>query len=105
MKYSLIVLAMAAALATGTMAKECTGAAGKEPAKTEMTAEQKAAHTAKALERIKTKDEALYKELVALKEKDPAAFEAKMAELHKKRHAEAGKGKDGAKKECKDAAK
>jgi hypothetical protein len=107
MKYSLIVLAMIATLATGAMAKEGKGkgAAGAEPAKKEMTAEQKAEHTAKALERIKSKDEALYKELIALKEKDPAAFEAKMAELHKKRHAEAGKGKDEAKKGCKDAAK
>jgi hypothetical protein len=108
MKYSLIVLAMIATLATGAMAKEGKGkgAAGAEPAKKEMTAEQKAERTAKMLERIKSKDEALYKELVALKEKDPAAFEAKMAELHKKHHADGkGKGKDGAKKECKDAAK
>lgn len=106
MKFSLIVLAMIATLATGTMAKGGKAAAGAEPAKKEMTAEQKAEHMAKALERIKSKDEALYKELVALKEKDPAAFEAKMADLRKKHHAEAGKGKDGAKgKACKDAAK
>jgi hypothetical protein len=105
MKYSLIVMVMIAALATGAMAKDKKEAAGAEPAKKEMTAEQKAAHTTKMLERIKTKDEALYKELVALKEKDPAAFETKMTELRKKHHAAGGKGKDGAKKECKDAAK
>ncbi|MEI6646333.1 MAG: hypothetical protein WCP12_09865 [bacterium] len=105
MKYSLIVLAMIAALATGTMAKDGAGAAGAAPAKKEMTADQKAAHTAKMLENIKAKDEALYKELIALKEKDPAAFEAKMAELRAKHRAEAGKGKGGAKKACKDAAK
>jgi hypothetical protein len=101
MKYSLIVMAMVAALATGTMAKEGTGAAGTEPAKKEMTAEQKAEHQVKMLERIKSKDEALYKELVALKEKDPAAFEAKMTELRKKHHARDGKGKGGEKaKDC-----
>jgi uncharacterized protein with von Willebrand factor type A (vWA) domain len=109
MKYSLIVFAMVAALATGAFAKEGKGkgAAGAEPAKKEMTAEQKAEHTTKALERIKTKDEALYKELVALKEKDPAAFEKKMMEQHQKRHGEKGKGKKGGEKgkDCKDAAK
>jgi hypothetical protein len=105
MKYSLIVMVMIAALATGAMAKEQKATGGAEPAKKEMTAEQKAEHTAKALERIKTKDEALYKELVALKEKDPAAFEKKMGELRAKHHAAGGKGKDGAKKECKDATK
>jgi len=100
MKYSLIVMVMVAALATGAMAKEKACAAGAEPAKKEMTADQKAAHTAKALERIKSKDEALYKELIALKEKDPAAFEAKMAELRKQHRegAAKGKGKGKAKK-------
>lgn len=107
MKYSLIALAMIATLATGAMAKEGKGAAGKEPAKTEMTAEQKAEKQAKVLAAIKAKDEALYNELIALKEKDPAAFEAKMLELRKKHHeAGKGKGKGGEKgKGCKDAAK
>ena len=93
MKYSLIVFAMIAALATGAMAKEKKAAGAPAPAKKEMTADQKAAHVAKALEAIKAKDEALYNELIALKEKDPAAFEAKMAEQCKKGHTDGAKGK------------
>ena len=48
----------------------------------EMTEAQREAKMQKRLEQIKAKDEALYKELIALKEKDPAAFKAKMHELN-----------------------
>lgn len=66
-----------------------------------MTPEQREAMVNKRLETIKAKDEALYKELVDLKEKDPKAFRDKMRELaqaHGKAQREAkgqgqGKGK------------
>jgi hypothetical protein len=47
------------------------------------------------LERIKEKDKALYKGLVALKKKNLVAFEVEITKLFKIHHAESGGGKDG----------
>jgi hypothetical protein len=66
------------AAAAGGDAKAQAAAKGKHG---QMTEAQREAKMQKRLEQIKAKDEALYKELVALKEKDPAAFKAKMREL------------------------
>lgn len=94
MKQIMLAFAVMSALAMGTMAAE-EGAAGKEKGKAkhaEMTPAQREEMMNKRLESIKAKDEALYKELVALKEKDPDAFKAKMRELGKQAHGK-GKGK------------
>lgn len=104
MKQIVLAFAVMSALVTGVMAAE-EGAAVKEKGKAkhaEMTPAQREEMMNKRLEAIKAKDEALYKELVDLKEKDPAAFKAKMRELGKqqgKAHGKAkgkGKGKDQA---------
>ncbi len=57
-----------------------------------LTPEQREAMVTKRLEQIKAKDEALYKELVELKEKDPKAFRDKMREQGRGQ----GKGKGNA---------
>lgn len=108
----MLVCAMVAAMGLTGMAEEKAAVAdagaekvqvqGEKKKHGEMTEAQREARTAKALEQIKAKDEALYKELVALKEKDPEAFKAKMKELRAKAHAQApaegkGKGKPKAK--------
>ena len=92
MKVSLIMIAMVATLASGVMAKGQKAGAG-EPAKKEVTAEQKAKKYDKALEKIKAKDQALYNELVALKVSDPAAYEARMETLCKGKSEGKDKGK------------
>lgn len=87
----LLVCALAAVMGTSVLAEDAAATANT-PAKTEkakhakLTAEQREAMMTKRLEAIKAKDEALYKELVALREKDPAAFRAKMQELNKQEH-------------------
>jgi len=96
MKHVMLAFAVMAALATGAMAAEnAAGAeAGKGKAKHgEMTKEQREEMINKRLEAIKAKDEAKYKELVELREKDPEAFKAKMREMAKEEHAKGGKGK------------
>ncbi len=110
MKYSVILVAMIATLATGIMAKDGKVEVSKnasankaEPEKKDTANdkkakaadEQKAERMTEMLERIKETDKALYKELAALKKKKPAAFEAEMAKILKKHHAEAGGSKDG----------
>jgi len=78
------------ALAQGAAAGAAGGAATTEKAKhPKMTEEQRAAMIDKKLQEIKAKDEAQYKELIALKEKDPEAFKAKMRELFKADHPKA----------------
>jgi len=97
MKYPILMAcAMMAALTTSVLAQgAAAGGAAGGTAKTErakhpkMTEEQKAALIDKKLEEIKAKDEAQYKELIALKAKDPEAFKAKMHELIKADHAKA----------------
>jgi len=96
MKQIMMAFAMMSALTMGVMAAD-EAAAGAEKGKAkhaEMTPEKREEMMTKRLEQIKAKDEAQYKELIALKEKDPAAFKAKMKELGKQH----GKGK-GPKKE------
>lgn len=93
MKSMMLALAVMSALATGVMAAEqAEGGVKEKPKHAEMTKEQREAMMNKRLESIKAKDEALYKELIALKEKDPEAFKAKMREIGKQEHAK-GKGK------------
>jgi len=95
MKYPiLLVCAMMTAMSMSALAQgAAAGAAGTE--KTEkakhpkMTEAQREAAINKKLEEIKAKDEAQYKELIALKEKDPEAFKAKMHELFKADHPKA----------------
>lgn len=107
MKYLLISVAMIATCATGIMAKNGKVEASKnasanksEPEKKATANDTKVAADAQVaermtemLERIKETDKALYKELAALKKKNPAAFEAEMAKILKKHHAESGGGK------------
>lgn len=57
-----------------------------------LTPEQREAMVTKRLEQIKAKDEALYKELVELKEKDPKAFRDKMSEQGRGQGKGKGKG-------------
>lgn len=90
MKYPImLVCALVATVSLSTLAEDAAATAVAKPAATEkvkgakLTPEQREAMTNKKLEQIKAKDEALYKELVALREKDPAAFNAKMRELRK----------------------
>lgn len=96
----LLVCAMVAAMGVTVLAEDkapaaCAGGekaqvqAGKKGKHGPMTEAQREAMMNKHLEQIKAKDEAQYKELVALKEKDPEAFKAKMRELRKAQ----GKGK------------
>ena len=101
MKKIMLAMAVMSALTMGTLAAEEGAAAVKEkPKHAQMTKEQREAMMNKRLEAIKAKDEALYKELVALKEKDPEAFKAKMRELGKQEHAKnKGHGKGKAKGE------
>ncbi len=94
MKKIMLAMAVMSALTMGTLAaEEGAGAVKEKPKHAEMTKEQREAMMNKRLEAIKAKDEALYKELIALKEKDPEAFKVKMRELAKEEHAKAGKGK------------
>ena len=90
MKYPImLVCALVATVSLSTLAEDAAATAAAKPAATErvkgskLTPAQREAAINKRLEQIKAKDEALYKELVALREKDPAAFNAKMHELHK----------------------
>lgn len=102
MKTILLAMAVMSALTMGTLAAEDVGAVKEKPKHAEMTKEQREAMMNKRLEAIKAKDEALYKELIALKEKDPEAFKAKMRELGRQEHAKNkghGKGKGKAKGE------
>jgi len=101
----MLVCAMMMAMGASVWAEEKAQTAvaeGAEKAQVQIkhgpkTEAQREAMMNKRLERIKAKDEALYKELVALKEKDPAAFKAKMRELAKAdaaaAKAKAGEGK------------
>lgn len=90
MKQIMLAMAVMSALTMGTLAAEqAAGGVKEKPKHAEMTKEQKEAMMNKRLEAIKAKDEALYKELIALKEKDPEAFKAKMRELGKQEHAKA----------------
>lgn len=88
----MLVCAMVAAMGMTVMAEDKGVAAGAgEKAQVQagkgkhapMTEAQREAAINKQLEQIKAKDEAQYKELIALKEKDPEAFKAKMRELRK----------------------
>lgn len=93
MKTILLAMAVMSALTMGTLAAEEGAAAVKEkPKHAQMTKEQREAMMNKRLEAIKAKDEALYKELIALKEKDPEAFKAKMREIAKQQGQAHGKG-------------
>jgi hypothetical protein len=95
----LLVCAMVAAMGMTVMAEEKAAGAAGDKAQVqgekgkhgEMTEAQREARMTKQLEQIKAKDEAQYKELIALKEKDPEAFKAKMKELRAKDHPQ-GKG-------------
>lgn len=104
MKHVMLAFAVMAALVTGALANDNAAAgaeAGKGKAKhAQMTKEQREEMITKRLEKIKATDEAKYKELVELKEKDPKAFATKMRELAKEEHAKGGgkgKGKGKAK--------
>lgn len=96
----LLVCAMVAAMGMTVMAEDKAAGADKAPAKGEkgqhkqLTDAQREEMMNKRLEQIKVKDEAQYKELIALKEKDPEAFKAKMKELGRAGHAKGeGHGK------------
>jgi hypothetical protein len=95
MKKMMLAFAVVAALSSGVMAADGAAEGAKDkPKHAQMTPEQREAMITKRLETIKAKDEALYKELIALKEKDPEAFKAKMKELSKQDHQKGpGKGK------------
>jgi len=85
----MLVCALVATVSLSTLAEDAAATAAAKPAATEKakgskhTPAQREAAINKKLEQIKAKDEALYKELVALREKDPAAFNAKLHELNK----------------------
>jgi len=69
----------------------------ERPIRGPMTPEQRKAMEERRMERIKEKDEALHKELVELREKDPEAFRARMREMGReraraRRNAEKGQG-------------
>lgn len=90
----LLACALMTAITLGGMAKEnaADGEGGKakqvkreRPERGPMTPERKKAMMDKRMERIKEKDEALYKELSALREKDPEAFDNRMREMAKAR--------------------
>ncbi len=90
----LLACALMTAITLGGMAKENASAdeAGKakqvkreRPERGPMTPEMKKAMTDKRMARIKEKDEALYKELSELREKDPEAFDKRMREMAKAR--------------------
>lgn len=107
MKSSLmLVCAMVAAMGMSALAEEqananaAGGQAQAQEAKKhgQMTAAQREERINKRLEAIKAKDEALYKELIALREKDPEAFKAKMRELGKAQGQAHGEGKGKVKK-------
>ena len=83
MSMSVLAAEQAAAGAKGGGNDQVQAGRGKHA---KLTDEQRAEMVNKRLEQIKAKDEALYKELVALKEKDPEAFKAKMRELGKAEH-------------------
>ena len=92
MKQIMMALAVMSALTMGAVAADQAAGAEKGKAKhAEMTPAQREEMINKRLEQIKAKDEALYKELIALKEKDPEAFKAKMREMGKKEHAKGPK--------------
>ena len=109
----MLVCAMVAAMGLTAMAEEKAAGAAGDKAQVqagkkhgEMTEAQREEMINKHLEQIKAKDEALYKELIALKEKDPEAFKAKMKELRAKEHAAQGQGaKHGKKVETKQEVK
>ena len=87
----MLVCAMMVAMGMSVLAEEQAAVAGDakvqvqagKAKKAKLTEAQREEMMNKRLERIKAKDETLYKELIALKEKDPAAFKAKMRELAK----------------------
>jgi hypothetical protein len=112
----MLVCAMVAAMGMSVMAEEKAAGAGEKAGvqgekgqHKQMTEAQREEMINKRLEQIKAKDEAQYKELIALKEKDPEAFKAKMKELRAKDHAQGqgeGKGpKHGKKVETKEEVK
>ena len=83
MKCSLMAFTVMAALATSVMAQG--PGAGQQRIRGEMTPEQREQMENRMLERMKDTDEAQYKELKDLKEKDKAAFDKKMGEIRQKR--------------------
>jgi hypothetical protein len=107
MKYLVVIVAMSVTVVTGIMAKNEKGettkaetpkaevAASAAADKMDKTAKGKEDQTTRMLEHIKENDIERYNELVVFKKKRPNAFERIMEELHKKHHAEAGKGGDG----------
>lgn len=107
----MLVCAMLAAMSMSVLAAEqpAAGAKGGENAQVQagkgkhakLTDEQRAEMVNKRLEQIKAKDEALYKELVALKEKDPEAFKVKMHELAKEQGKAQGEAKGKGKRKHK----
>lgn len=109
----MLVCAMIAAMGVSAMAEEnaAPAAAAKVEVKAErakgakMTEAQREAALEKRLAAIKAKDEALYKELIALKETNPAAFKAKMKELGKGENKGKGEHKGKGKKAAEAAAK
>jgi hypothetical protein len=106
--YIWIIVAMVAAFTTGLMAKEGKDESSKnddattananhsEPDK-KTAAEEKEDRMATMLERIKEKDAARYKSLIAFKKIDKTAFEIEMELIILKYHTEAGNGKDDGK--------
>ena len=94
----MLVCAMMTVMGMSASAGEKAGGAGGEQVKAEdgkgkhpeLTEAQREERTNKLLERIKAKDEAKYKELMDLKEKDPKAFKMKLREVAK----ELGLGKE-----------
>jgi len=83
MKYSLMVFAVMATLATGVMAQNAQQPAGGQ--RRQLTPEQLEQMQTRQLDRIKADNEDLHKELVALKEKDPEAFQKKLADINQNR--------------------
>lgn len=80
----------AAPAAPAAVAKEAKADKGKGA---KLSPEQREALMTKRLEQIKAKDEALYKELVELKGKDPKAFRDKMREQGRAQGKGKGKGR------------
>ena len=85
MKCSLMAFAVMATLATGVMAQDAQQPAGGQRGQRQLTPEQREQMQTRQLDRIKADNEDLYKELVALKEKDAEAFQKKLDEINQNR--------------------
>jgi hypothetical protein len=104
----MLVCALVAAMSLPTFAQTATTAKPADAAATEKAAKAAKAEAArearinKFMEETKVSNPTLYSELTALKEKDPAAFKAKVRDLIKQQNA--AKAKNGKAKKTENAA-